>query len=538
MRLTQIMARAVSVHGGEEDSAETETDLRFPWLCALWDAGRLAACVCAVGVVLAWHAYVVPWWPTWYIAAPLEAAKARPPPPMDTPLERALYPWLHRAMHVNMLCIKLFQMLAHRSDHLAFSSPDLACALRKFTDHVPWTEEDDVDQATLSDLASMYSLEIAAVPMKAGMVSLVYAATSMDTPQRPIHPLLFPWGRQHVIKIRRRQIQHRIRVASQRLWRLIHLGSRVWSIETFQHVQLTLRECLDRLQCQTDFRAEVRNLQAFREACASMDYVCVPRVSDTITSLFSTVICMERMHGVPVADIVVAEDRWDCASKFIKMVTVTAGFHCLVHADLHLGNLLYVPASAPTAACATAPGGQLQLLDFGIVQTIEPSHRDVFMEFGQALVEGGATPVELARILLRADLLMDARTRESMVLSEDVQKMLEQRLAALLQHGGFVAGTGTSYVEALRCLTQSMEVIEQYCRDHPDQTSSSMGCWQIHPSIQSLLMVIGMAMGTIETLCAPQSCASVLRTSMIQLLDPLQAVGIASMELEPRGTRP
>ena len=81
----------------------------------------------------------------------------------------------HKLSKLNILYIKIFQAIAF---NYKLIDTNLNNELIKFTDKVPWTEE-DIDYNTLLKLRENDNI-ILDVPIHSGMISLVYKTTTED----------------------------------------------------------------------------------------------------------------------------------------------------------------------------------------------------------------------------------------------------------------------------------------------------------------------------------------------------------------------
>lgn len=131
-----------------------------------------------------------------------------------------------------------------------------------------------------------------------------------------------------------------------------------------QVLNRTLRDIEDRLQEEIDYELEAENSRWFGQAFADWERLKIPRVYDQFTT--SVVLCTERIEGRHI-------DEWlektrpsqELRDHFGQIIT-DFFYHCIyrlhrVHADPNPGNFIFME------------DGRLGIIDFGCVQSFEPS---------------------------------------------------------------------------------------------------------------------------------------------------------------------
>ena len=266
-----------------------------------------------------------------------------------------------RLVKNNVLCVKVFQSLA-LNNHII--DKQMNNALLKYTDNVPWTQ-DDICWQTLATLEEKYDLDFEDyIPVNSGMISVVFKARNTKTSESII------------IKMKRNTIQYQLEKGVQHLLFLVKC---IDLIPYWRNLGLDkiIQKNVDLLYSQLDFQKEVENMEKMRKNCEKISYVKIPKVYPNTTEQFPNIIMMEFMEGQKMMDVS-PEDVIAFAKVYLKFGLTTILIHGLSHADLHYGNVLFRKQDGKHL---------IAVLDFGIVYEIESRLRnkllDVFMDFFQ-----------------------------------------------------------------------------------------------------------------------------------------------------------
>jgi predicted unusual protein kinase regulating ubiquinone biosynthesis (AarF/ABC1/UbiB family) len=266
-----------------------------------------------------------------------------------------------RLVKNNVLYVKVFQSLA-LNNHII--NKQMNNQLLKYTDNVPWTQE-DICWQTLAILEEKYDLEFDNyVPINSGMISIVFKAHHKNTSE-PI-----------IIKMKRNMIQYQLEKGIQHLLFLVKC---IDLIPYWRNLGLDkiIQKNVDLLYSQLDFQKEVSNMQKMQTKCEKISYVKIPKVYPEATEQFPNIIMMEFIEGQKMMGVL-SEDIVPFAKLYLKFGLTTILIHGLSHADLHYGNVLFRKQDGKH---------QIVVLDFGIVYEIESHLRnkllDVFMDFFQ-----------------------------------------------------------------------------------------------------------------------------------------------------------
>ena len=258
-----------------------------------------------------------------------------------------------RLAKVNVLYVKVFQAFAVK----AFGE-NTTPALLKFTDEAPWTE-DDVDTVSLEQLIQEYNIELDKCPIKSGMISLVYKGQVN--------------GAVVAIKIQRKNIISKLTNGIDNLLFFAKIVSFLPFIKKFNLVE-TINKNTGLILEQTIFSNEVSNLNQMREVCKYLKYVQIPEVFADVTEKYPNIIMMEYIVGKPIEQIYPI-DRVEFAKQVIKFGIATGLVHGVTHGDLHRGNILFIKNEDVKIKY------NLGILDFGIINTIDPTFRNNMFDF-------------------------------------------------------------------------------------------------------------------------------------------------------------
>ena len=273
-----------------------------------------------------------------------------------------------RLAKVNVLYVKVFQAFAVQVNNTA---------LLKFTDEAPWTA-DDVDIVSLERLIQEYNLDLDKCPIKSGMISLVYKGQVN--------------GAVVAIKIQRKNIISKLTQGIDNLLFFAKIVSLLPHLSKF-NLEETINKNANLILEQTIFSQEVSNLNQMRDACKYLKYVQIPEVFADVTEKYPNIIMMEYITGQPIEQIEPG-DRVEFAKQVIKFGIATGLVHGVAHGDLHRGNILFIKNDEKY---------KLGILDFGIINTIDPMFRNNMFELIGGLFT--TTAEESARKILTSGII-------------------------------------------------------------------------------------------------------------------------------------
>jgi len=249
--------------------------------------------------------------------------------------------------------IKFGQMLSTRRDLL---SDDLALELKKLQDQVPPFEgaysQRLIERALGAPVAEVFA-EFNAAPMASASVAQVHEA------------LLYN-GEEVVVKVIRPGIEKTIRKDIAVLYTIARLVQALWvegrrlkPVEVVADYENTIFDELD-------LRKEAANGSQIRRNFDNSPILYVPEIYWDLTR--QNVLVMERIHGIPVADIEQLKaqntDMKKLAEQGVEIFFTQVFRDSFFHADMHPGNI-FVSRENPSAP-------QYIAVDFGIVGSLSP----------------------------------------------------------------------------------------------------------------------------------------------------------------------
>lgn len=249
--------------------------------------------------------------------------------------------------------IKFGQMLSTRRDLL---SDDLALELKKLQDQVPPFEsaysQQLIERALNAPVEEIFA-EFNATPMASASVAQV-------------HEALLHSGEEVVVKVIRPGIEKTIRKDMAVLYTIAQLVQALWvegrrlkPVEVVADYENTIFDELD-------LRKEAANGSQIRRNFENSPILYVPEIYWDLTR--QNVLVMERIHGIPVADIEQLKaqntDMKKLAEQGVEIFFTQVFRDSFFHADMHPGNI-FVSRENPSSP-------QYIAVDFGIVGSLSP----------------------------------------------------------------------------------------------------------------------------------------------------------------------
>jgi ubiquinone biosynthesis protein len=259
--------------------------------------------------------------------------------------------------------IKLGQALSTRPDLLA---PEYQVELAKLQDASPSLPAKVVHEVIAAELDGALERSFASFdvdPLAAASIGQAHAATLSD-------------GTDVVVKIRRPGAVEQVEQDLEIIKNAAAYASRHWeSADLFDVVGLA-EEFAQNLRAQLDYLHEARNAERFASNFEGDPDVHIPKVFWETTT--SRIITLERIRGMKVTDLAslaaAGIDRHRLATRATNLVAKMVFEHGFFHADPHPGNFFI------------QPDGQIGVIDFGIVGTLDDHLREQLLKFLIALI--------------------------------------------------------------------------------------------------------------------------------------------------------
>ncbi|WP_018863231.1 ubiquinone biosynthesis regulatory protein kinase UbiB [Thioalkalivibrio sp. ARh3] len=257
--------------------------------------------------------------------------------------------------------IKFGQMLSTRRDLLP---DDIAVELARLQDRVPPFPFEQARALIESELERPIEIAFATfddTPIASASIAQVHAATLQD-------------GREVVVKVVRPGILKTIRADLEVMHLIADLADRYWS----EAKRLRPREVVDEYEKtvtdELDLIREGANAAAIHRNFEDSHLLYIPEIIWDYTR--RNVLVMERIGGIPVADIAALRERNVdlklLAERGVEIFFTQVFRHNFFHADMHPGNI-FVDATHPDDPTYLA-------VDFGIVGSLLDSDQRYLAE--------------------------------------------------------------------------------------------------------------------------------------------------------------
>ncbi|WP_261842835.1 ubiquinone biosynthesis regulatory protein kinase UbiB [Aliamphritea ceti] len=247
--------------------------------------------------------------------------------------------------------IKFGQMLSTRRDLL----PDnLALELKRLQDQVPPFAGDKarrlIERALGDNVENLFA-EFSAEPMASASVAQV-------------HQALMYSGDEVIVKVVRPGIDKIIRKDVDLLFSLAHLIEKLWAEGKRLRLVEVVADYENTIFDELDLRKEAANCSQIRRNFEGSPILYVPEIYWDLTR--QNVLVMERIHGIPVADVdqlnAQNTDMKKLAEQGVEIFFTQVFRDSFFHADMHPGNI-FVSRDNPSSP-------QYIAIDFGIVGSL------------------------------------------------------------------------------------------------------------------------------------------------------------------------
>ncbi len=253
--------------------------------------------------------------------------------------------------------IKFGQILSTRRDLLP---DDIADALKNLQDNVaPFDGEEakQIIEQALGEPTSRFFAEFSVTPLASASIAQVHEARLIN-------------GKDVVVKVIRPGIQKTIKQDISLMLIVANLLENYWEDGPRLHPVQIVKDYEKTIYDELDLQREAANASQLRRNFADSELIYIPEVFWEYTS--KRVMVMERIYGVPVADIkALVEAGVDLkllAERGVEIFFTQVFRDSFFHADMHPGNI-FVDASKPQ-------NPQYIAIDFGIVGTLTPEDQN------------------------------------------------------------------------------------------------------------------------------------------------------------------
>ena len=249
--------------------------------------------------------------------------------------------------------VKFGQILSTRRDLLP---DDMAESLKQLQDRVPPFPSEQargIIEKSLGAPVSELFAEFSPDPMASASVAQVHAAT-------------LPNGQKVVVKVLRPGIEKVIRQDLGLMYLMAGLLEKYWSEGKRLHPVEVVADYDATIHDELDLQREAANASQLRRNFENSPLIYIPSIDWDYTR--KSVLVMERIHGIPIADVPALEkagvNMKVLAEKGVEIFFTQVFRDSFFHADMHPGNI-FVDVSNPADPKYIA-------IDFGIVGTLAP----------------------------------------------------------------------------------------------------------------------------------------------------------------------
>ena len=249
--------------------------------------------------------------------------------------------------------VKFGQILSTRRDLLP---DDMAESLKQLQDRVPPFPSEQargIIEKSLGAPVSELFAEFSPDPMASASVAQVHAAT-------------LPNDQKVVVKVLRPGIEKVIRQDLGLMYLMAGLLEKYWSEGKRLHPVEVVADYDSTIHDELDLQREAANASQLRRNFENSPLIYIPSIDWDYTR--KSVLVMERIHGIPIADVAALEkagvNMKVLAEKGVEIFFTQVFRDSFFHADMHPGNI-FVDVSNPADPKYIA-------IDFGIVGILAP----------------------------------------------------------------------------------------------------------------------------------------------------------------------
>ena len=255
----------------------------------------------------------------------------------------------------DIIFVKVLQAISFNGNFIDKTIHD---QITQFSDNVPHDTSDidyDVSDITISNTPFIYNSNM---PIRSGMISLVYELTNMETNEK------------YIMKVKRKNIDEKVNESIDNIMGLLYIlsiGFKIWY--SFDIVDVALRHIV-LLREQLDFEQEEKNTMETYNKFNEIDYIRIPKIYNC-EPLSGKAIIMEYLPGKHINNILDV-DKAIYRDIILKYFFASSMIHYTFHGDLHSGNILFIDnedenISKLNKKDIERPRYQIGIIDFGIV---------------------------------------------------------------------------------------------------------------------------------------------------------------------------
>ncbi|AJT42278.1 ABC1 kinase family protein [Psychromicrobium lacuslunae] len=351
--------------------------------------------------------------------------------------------------------IKLGQMMSTRADLLPVEYITELAKLQTKAEPEEWQAlEAQIDSAFGTPWRQVLN-SISSKPLASASVAQVHSAKLLS-------------GEAVVVKVQRPAALAQVKVDLDIIERFARLVERSTSWGRSIGVARLAAGFAASLREELDYRTELDNMVA---VAAGSSRIRIPRAFPELSG--RQVLVMEQLAGIPLGDAATQlaglpqRERHRLASTLLNGVLQQIVVNGIFHADLHPGNIIFLPGTLDSAARDSDPEAQLALLDFGSVGRLGKDTRSSLAAFLVAVkAEDNMAAADRLLEMLDVPEKLDRRSFEREVgvlltyLNSSTSSLVMRLFALVQKHELGIPAQLAAALRAIGALEGSIQLIE------------------------------------------------------------------------------
>jgi len=346
---------------------------------------------------------------------------------------------------INIFYTKLFQAISTNNHLLTKEQTEY---LTRYTDDVPFAS-DEIDPSFEVEIHKIskqlnHNFEINKqgeylIPLKSGMVSLVYTGTLN--------------GQRVAIKVLRKNIRQKLDDALNKVDFVMKIIGKWPYIRAF-NVNELISENRTILIEQTDLSNEVKNINKIYKNCLHTEYVIIPKVYEEYTAEDASFFVMDYLKGRKLNEISDEEKEVYCL-QLAKFGMKCILYNRVYHGDLHPGNILFMKDESGVL--------RLGIIDFGIIGELTREEQNFYYKILK-IMSNSNTYIDLATIVVNN--LIEPKTTITSLSTNKYDKLLSDLVVILTKSISVNSSFEASVIYEINRLLRSYNVAlsKSFCK--------------------------------------------------------------------------
>ncbi len=256
----------------------------------------------------------------------------------------------------NIIYSKIFQSLSCGADVL---TNEEMLFLSKFNDEAPYSEDEIWNIESLINnvnISTGKTLEIEHVPIKSGMIALVYKGR-LD-------------NKDVIVKVKRRNIYSKLIDGIQKIEYFMNISSYIPYVNILSLPDI-FQENVEEILKQVDFKNELDVSEKVYNNFKYIENIIIPKTYPDFTSADNRIIVMDYLEGKTIHDVD-SSDKYDYGRILARYSMKSVLYDRLYHNDLHAGNIFFMKDNDKK---------KIGIIDFGATGTMTRHQQNIFYDF-------------------------------------------------------------------------------------------------------------------------------------------------------------